>query len=122
MNKILSAGFALILLSLSSCDLVNPQACDLQFVSITVEISGADLNQTYTITDQTDTLHVGDNLEFGDFYTIVSDSNQDELEGDEIEVEFHGYIGDSLAVVEPFTVGADICHVYKVSGKDKIEL
>lgn len=109
-------------MALASCETINPIACTEEFVSVRVEVSGAELGKTYSFTADKDTLHQASQPLFENFYTVADDMNQDELEGKEVNVTFHGYIGDSLAVEENYVIGADKCHIFKVSGKEKIEL
>ncbi|MCI4667504.1 MAG: hypothetical protein MRZ79_05030 [Bacteroidia bacterium] len=122
MSNSVIAVLIFFLLTLSSCDLVNPPECTLDFRSVVVEVNGAQLSKTYTIAGQADTLHKNENPVSGNFYTIIDDNNQSELENSEMDVVFHGYMGDSLAVSETYEVGADECHIFKVSGKNIIEL
>lgn len=121
MRTTIIAILGVILIGFTSCDLVQPVMCTEQFEVIGVEITGQDVDQTFTLTG-TDTLQNTTTSFSENTYTVIDDSNQGYLEGQEVEVVFHGYLDGSLVIKETYVVGADECHVYLVSGKTKIEL
>ncbi|MCI4667505.1 MAG: hypothetical protein MRZ79_05035 [Bacteroidia bacterium] len=122
MEKLILIVAATLLFASTACDTINPVACTEEFRSITVEITGADIDKTFTITNDGDTIHREDPAMANDFYTIIDDGTTQIEDNEEVDVSFHAYKGDSLLVDEPYVVGRDECHVYKESGKVKIEL
>ena len=121
MRNIISIAFGtLILFSIFSCK-DEEIACTEEFRTIGIEITGADLEDYFTIrVSNGDTLRIGN--VFGDFYPVLDDSFQPELENDEEKFSFIGLIADTIAVFEPYVIEADECHIMKVTGVDKIDL
>ena len=123
---VLSLGLAFLLtFGLSSCELIDPMACTEELRIISIEVTGEVLDETYTIRQASgDTVAVGDTSDLGIFnaYVVLDDSYKDELEGEEEPFRFVGLQNGNVLVDELFEIGADQCHIYKVSGKDKVEL
>jgi len=123
MRQLAAMSFALGLMFLVACDAINPVACTEDFRAVSIEVTGADLTQTHTIQkDNNDTLFSENNPLFADSYTVLDDNFQDELEGEERDFRFVGLVGDSVVVDEDFVIGADECHIYKVSGSSRVDL
>ncbi len=53
-------------------------------------------------------------------YPLFSDKYSMEYRNKELEVNFKGYIGNSLVVDSHYTVGADCCHVTLIEGETAI--
>ena len=51
------------------------------------------------------------------YYPLVDDTDRDMLRNSDVEIEFQGYMGDTLVIKKPFVVTADCCHVSLVSGE-----
>jgi hypothetical protein len=49
-------------------------------------------------------------------YTLISDSHRKVFAGKKVEVEFQGFINDTIVVRRTFTITADCCHVALISG------
>jgi hypothetical protein len=50
------------------------------------------------------------------YYPLVSDSQLNVLRNSITEIEFQGYIQNTMVIKKSFDVGADCCHVSLVSG------
>lgn len=98
-----------------------PVACTLQFETVSVEVSGPALDQTYTIRIATgDTVYRATSAAGSNFYTVLTDNYVPELAGQEADFQFLGFAGGTKTVDETYRIGADLCHIYKVSGKAAI--
>jgi hypothetical protein len=51
------------------------------------------------------------------YYPLVSDSEMDFLKNTSIEIEFQGYIDNTLVIKKRFVVKGDCCHVSLASGE-----
>jgi hypothetical protein len=121
LQKLIVTTFCLSLLIISFSCKDDEIACTEQFVTIGLEITGADLDDHFTIRQSNaDTIRIGS--VFGDFYPVLDDSYQTELENEEEQFSFIGIIADTITVSESFIIAADECHVMKISGVDKVEL
>ena len=116
---ILTIGF-------SACNLIEPDViCTLDFRSVSVEVTGEALDSHLTIRQSTgDTIRTstssGDPMD--NFYIVMDDSYQNELEGSEEAFRFVGIKDGNILVDELYEIGADECHIYKVSGEEKVSL
>ncbi|MEO0899000.1 MAG: hypothetical protein AAFY71_21490 [Bacteroidota bacterium] len=108
--------------TLYSCDAINPIACTEEFRSISLEVTGGTLDQTYTIQSNGDTVKQDKAPFSGSFYTVLDDSFQEQLEGEVEDFRFVGLIGDSVVVDEDYRIGADECHIFKESGATAVSL
>lgn len=119
--------FVIFAYILSACNSAfNPDEeiiCNTMFVAIGVEIKGAKLDTFYTVR-QSNKDTISDNFVgmMEGSYTLVSDRYLDELRNSQDTFHFIGIINDSVVVREPYIIGADACHIYKVSGKETINL
>ncbi|MEO0898999.1 MAG: hypothetical protein AAFY71_21485 [Bacteroidota bacterium] len=107
---------------LTSCDAINPVACTLEFRTVSLEVIGGNLDQTYTIQDNGDTVLSSKDTLLNNFYTVLDDSFQEQLEGEVENFRFVGLIGDSVVVDEAYEIGADECHIFKESGATSVTL
>ncbi len=101
-------------------------ACTQEFRSITILIkhisdSSAFILTTYKVlrvSDNKDITHsnigIFENL---GYYPLVDDTDRDMLRDSDVEIEFQGYVGDTLVIKKRFVVTADCCHVSLVSGE-----
>ena len=51
------------------------------------------------------------------YYVLVDDTDKDMLRHTDVEIEFQGYIDNTLLIKKRFVVTADCCHVSLVSGE-----
>lgn len=101
----------------------QPTACTLDLRTITLEVTGGALSQTYTIRTATgDTVQRAELDLSPDLYSVLDDTYQDDLQGVEADFLFVGLMGDSVVVEETYRIGADACHIYKISGPVSISL
>jgi hypothetical protein len=101
-------------------------ACTQEFRSITILIkhisdSSAFILTTYKVlrvSDNKDITHsnigIFENL---GYCPLVDDTDRDMLRNSDVEIEFQGYVGDTLVIKKRFVVTADCCHVSLVSGE-----
>ena len=105
------------------------QFCSEEFKIITIFIknstdSTAVLLSSYRIirvSDNKDITLIHDNI-FGNlgYYALVDDSEKEMLRHINVEIEFQGYIENSLVVKKQLVVTADCCHVSLVSGETTV--
>lgn len=106
-------------------------ACTEQFVMITIAI--VDNNQNPFILDDFKVINIENDTditnELNDYYQsfpgegiypIFDDRFQNEYQNQEIEIQFIGYIDSQEIINESYSVGADCCHVYPISGNYNI--
>jgi len=97
--------------------------CTMEFRTIGVTINGANLDEAFTIRVKN-----GDTLGFnqGDFganyFVVLDDSFQKELERKSEPFRFVGMENGVIKVNESFVIKADECHIDKVSGPELINL
>ncbi len=100
-------------------------ACTQEFRIITILIkhipdSSAFILSTYKVlrvTDNKDITHSNNSIfENLGYYPLVDDTDRDMLRNSDVEIEFQGYVGDTLVIKKRFVVTADCCHVSLVSG------
>ena len=53
-------------------------------------------------------------------YPVFGDEYQPSFANTEVQINFKGIINDQVIVNEDYTVGADCCHVYRISGNTNI--
>ena len=103
--------------------------CSEEFKIITIFIknstdSTAVLLSSYRIirvSDNKDITLIHENI-FGNlgYYALVDDSEKEMLRHINVEIEFQGYIENSLVVKKQVVVTADCCHVSLVSGETTV--
>jgi hypothetical protein len=54
------------------------------------------------------------------YYLLVDDTDRDMLRNSNVEIEFQGYIDNTLLIKRHFVVTADCCHISLVSGETVI--
>lgn len=114
-----------LLTALSACenDLDSKQVyCTDDFRGISIRVSGEPLSDHYTVRlSDSDTIRRPKSAEpQTQWYTVLDDTYQRKLANKEDVFRFIGKRGDVIVVEEDYVIGADECHVYKVSGKDEI--
>lgn len=106
-------------------------ACTQEFRSLTVLIkhisdSSAFILTTYKVlqvSDNKDITHSNSGIfENLGYYPLVDDTDRDMLRNSDVEIEFKGYMGDTLVIKKPFVVTADCCHVSLVSGESAFSI
>ncbi|MEL6730778.1 MAG: hypothetical protein AAFP83_06535 [Bacteroidota bacterium] len=124
MNKHIVIFSSLILLFLGGCGLLDgPTICTLEFVYVSVEVTGDTLDQTYTIQTTTgDTVQQSTEYVFDQRYLVLDDGYQPEMRNREREFRFVGLKNGDIVIDELYVIKADECHIEKVSGIDTIEL
>ena len=92
---------------------------------IGVKITGAGPDDFYTLRVETgDTIRFtgGDTYPLVNWYPVLDDSYQVILQGKEEQFQFVAEINGNEVVREDYFIGADQCHIYKVSGPQQIAL
>ena len=99
--------------------------CTMEFRSITVVIKHETDNTLYHLTDYkvnrvSDNLDVTpkhDNLSgYSGYYSVANDTKMDLYKFMNVEVEFTGYVNNSIIIQKRFIVTADCCHISLVEG------
>ncbi len=101
--------------------------CTQMFATITIQVT--DQNGQPVVLDEVYTLR-GKNSQKINFeqsntqggYIVLDDSYQKKLEQHTDNFRFVGMKNGQKVVDEPFVIGADCCHISKVSGKETIKL
>ena len=133
-NKFILLLLPLILLFSCNCncesDCANV-ACTEQFVMIMVNIVDSYQNpvilDNYTVIDIDNNIDLTDDL-YANYqtslddgtYPLFDDSFQQDYQNQEIDLQFIGYIDNQEVVNEFYSMGADCCHVYPISGNYNI--
>jgi len=92
--------------------------CTQQFVIVSLEVTGPQLNDWFTIREfNKDTIRITNNV-FMSRYPVLDDSWQSVLENHGETFTFYGIYNEQVVVKEPFFITADQCHIIKVSGVD----
>jgi len=126
--------FSIILLLSCDCNCESEcedVLCTEQFVTIVVTITDQDQNpfilDDYTVIDIDNNIDLTNDLKdyyqsFPDdgTYPIFDDNFQQDYQNQEIEIQFIGYLNSQEVVNEYYSVGADCCHVYPISGDYEI--
>ena len=114
----------LIVLLIGSCKNTQDIACTEEYRFVTITVNGAQLDNFYTIRISTrDTIRHEQEMGLdSNVYVVLTDSYQKNIQNSVENFVFHGFIGDSLVVNEPFVIKADQCHITYVSGKTEINL
>ncbi|HAA16856.1 MAG TPA: hypothetical protein DCE41_36150 [Cytophagales bacterium] len=111
----------LSILFLSSCDW--GVSCTEEFRTVGIDLTGGTPDDFYTLRSSTgDTIRLMDDAFPGDFYPVIDDSWQEELQGSEEEFVFEAVVDGTVVVSETFVIEADLCHINKVSGPDSASL
>lgn len=114
----------LMVLLISSCKNTQEIACTEEYRFVTITVNGALLDNFYTIRiSNGDTIRHDQEMGLdNNVYVVLTDSYQKNIQNSVENFVFHGLIGDSLVVNEPFVIKADMCHIDYVSGKTEVNL
>lgn len=99
--------------------------CTEEFIVIGIKVSGGSLTDYYTLRESnTDTIRFTDNSAYpvGNWYPILDDSYQTILENTQEDFIFYGKINDAIVVNQPYIIGADRCHIKKISGASQVSI
>jgi hypothetical protein len=115
--KPLAAVILLASLAGNSCNRLTETACTMEFRTIGINVQNGALQRFYTLRlENGDTLyHQYDSIMAG-YYTVLDDGAMGWLKGKEENFKFEGWRNDSLVIEANYRIGADQCHIYKVSG------
>lgn len=96
-------------------------ACTEEFAMVGIEINGANIIETFTIRNANgDTIRNEGN--FNNVFIVLDDGFQKELENREETFTFFAFDADSLRVSQEYVIGADRCHIERISGPVEINL
>lgn len=111
------AAISLGSMAIVSCLRTDETACTMEFRTIGINVQNGALQRFYTLRlEKGDTIfHLYDSILPG-YYTVLDDGAMGWLKGKEENFKFEGWRNDSLVVEANFRIGADKCHIYKVSG------
>jgi hypothetical protein len=99
--------------------------CTTEYRSITVTIKNKADSTLYHLTDykvnrvsnNSDVTPKHDNLSgYSGYYSVANDGNIDLFKFKNVEVEFTGYVNNSIVIQKRFIVTADCCHISLVEG------
>jgi hypothetical protein len=115
-----------VLLAACSTDANEEEViCTEEFIVIGVKVSGATLSDYYTVrVSNNDTIRFTNNSTYpiGNWYPILDDSYQAILENTQEDFIFYGKINDATVVNEAYIIGADQCHIKKISGASQVSV
>lgn len=99
--------------------------CTMMFAMITVQVTDADgipakLDEAYTVRNGNGAKITVEQHMTDGRYTVLDDSYQKELSNKTDDFRFVGIKNGIRVVDEPYTLGADCCHVRKENGRDTI--
>jgi len=108
----------------SSCDTKKNDSvmCTEIFVMVGVEIEGKTLDSFYTIDVNRGQKIYHTEYQNDNWYPVATDMLLSRLKSSQDEFLFVGYISGEEVIREKYIIGADQCHIFKVSGPEKIEL
>jgi hypothetical protein len=130
MNKFLLMIFFLTVL-ITACDRDNKSDCKLavcteEFRYITILIRHSSDSTSVILTDYK-VIRISDNKDLtlpgnvfpvnSGYYSLVNDGQLNFLRNSITQIEFQGYIQNTMVIKRRFDVGADCCHVSFVSGE-----
>ena len=99
--------------------------CTHEYRFYTLKVENDSLTQWYTVRQKTNDTLIG--IYFGKnedthHYEILGDNYQKILENKKETFHFIGWINDTIAIHEPFLIGADECHLSSIEGNQHIQL
>jgi hypothetical protein len=118
MNRLIISFLLLSNLLMHSCK--EESICTEEFSMIGLVLPDSALDDHYTIQMET-----GDTLRFNTYqydhwYAVLTDQYRDDLKNKSALFQFEGIRKQKVVVKELFEIGADHCHIYKISGKDSL--
>lgn len=101
--------------------------CTENFITISIEIVDSNDNpvtlDSFKVIQKNTGKDISNNANlYNNYYPIVDDSYQHQLENKEQTFIFMGFKDNKEVVKETYVIAADCCHIYLVSGKTKITL
>ena len=128
MKKLFLLFFLVVLIS--NCDRDNKSDCKVVFCTeefrfIVIQIKHSSDSSAVNLTNYK-VIRISDNKDLTlsnnvittpGFYPLVNDGQLNILKNSITEIEFRGYIQNTLVIQKRFDVGADCCHVSLVSGE-----
>ncbi len=115
----------LFFLGCSKSDDPDEIICSDEFRMIGLTVTGGRLNDFYTVRESTkDTIRFTESGTYpiSRWHPVLDDSYQEILKDTEEQFYFYGFADGERVVHELFIIGADACHIYKVSGKESVIL
>lgn len=127
MKKLMILATFLLLGILSSCKEDESVICTTEYRQEMLSVKGDSLTDYFTVRLITNDTIRSDQAPYkiptGEYqYIITTDSLRKELNGTIEPFLFIGKIGDATVVAEEYKIGANECHIFKESGKDRVEL
>jgi hypothetical protein len=129
-KKYLVACFILSVVLLPDCEKdkkseCNGSFCTDEFRIVTILIKHASDSSAVVLTDYK-VIRIADNKDVTrsedfiprnrGYYPLVSDMDINYLKNNSVEIEFQGYIDNTMVIKKRFIVAGDCCHVYLASG------
>jgi|GEM_PF-1451085 hypothetical protein len=103
--------------------------CTTEFITYDLYVKGDTLTEYFTIRmsnndtiDHKELEYFPEIEEGGRSYIVLTDGFKRELDGKREIFSFIGIIDKKVVIREMYVFGGGECHVYKVSGKDRIDL
>lgn len=98
--------------------------CTEEFRIVSLEIIGGELDAFHTYREKTgEHLILSESASvFENFYPVLSDNEHKLIVNSEEYFIFNGYINEELVVSERFLIGADECHIFKITGPNSVSL
>ena len=122
LRSIVKAGLVLST-GLYGCKQSVPVLCTAEYRSIVIRVSGDSLTDFYTVRLSTSDTIRRPNLDYKpQWYPVLDDSYHSTITNTQERYQFIGKIKNAIVVNEEYVIKADACHVYKVSGRDEVQL
>lgn len=119
MLKLFASIFGIALFSLPSCN-DNGIICTEEFAMVGVTINGTQPDRTFTLRVKTgDTLN-NTGFQTDQWYPVATDELRDALRNKQENFTFIGMKNDTVIYSANYVIGADDCHIYKISGPDSL--
>lgn len=96
--------------------------CTEIFAMVGVEIEGIPLDSFYTIDVSRGQKIYHTDYQYENWYPVATDMLLERLKNSQDEFLFIGSVSGNEVIREKYIIGADQCHIFKVSGPEKIEL
>jgi hypothetical protein len=121
-SLLLAAGITTALFS-SSCKDDDTIFCTEEFRTIGVYVEGGPLDDWYTERASNGEVIRPDNSDFvGTYHVVLDDLYTQTLKGKTETFHFIGVMQNQEVVRGTFQIGADDCHIFKVSGPDTLRI
>jgi hypothetical protein len=124
MKTITIALLLLIVIIFAGCkdDTGNTDViCTEEFVVIGVKITGAAPDDFFTVrTANMDTIRFDGDFPVGNWYPVLDDSFQPQLQDQREEFYFVAVAANEVIINQRYEIGADKCHVIRYTGPSEI--